>query len=393
MRRRSRAGSKITKSRRRKRSTPKRRNASKAVRNRAVSIADQQTEVSGLTRELQEGQEQQRATSEILGVIARSRTDVQSVLDTVCRSAAQLCQAYDASVWRTDGDQLLLAAHHGPITQIESVPLVRGSVLGRSVLDMRTVHILDLQTQGDEFPVTSEYAGRMGFRTGLYVPLLREGVAIGVIALRRAEAQLFTERQVALLQTFADQAVIAIENTRLLNELRESLEQQTATSEVLGIISSSPGQLEPVFDAMLESATRICDAEYGLLFSYDGKLFNTIAARNVPPSLLDFIEQLRAFLRPPGTVLHDMLTTRHVVHRADASASPVQSAPVRLGGAKAFLAVPMFKDDTLVGAISIYRQEARPFTDKQIELVKNFAAHAVIAIENTRLLNELRQRT
>ena len=210
MRRRSRAGSKITKSRRRKRSTPKRRNASKAVRNRAVSIADQQTEVSGLTRELQEGQEQQRATSEILGVIARSRTDVQSVLDTVCRSAAQLCQAYDASVWRTDGDQLLLAAHHGPITQIESVPLVRGSVLGRSVLDMRTVHILDLQTQGDEFPVTSEYAGRMGFRTGLYVPLLREGVAIGVIALRRAEAQLFTERQVALLQTFADQAVIAI---------------------------------------------------------------------------------------------------------------------------------------------------------------------------------------
>src|SRR5215471_18495308 len=118
MRRRSRAASKITKSRRRKRSTPKRRNASKAVRNRAVSIADQQTEVSGLTRELQEGQEQQRATSEILGVIARSRTDVQSVLDTVCRSAAQLCQAYDASVWRTDGDQLLLAAHHGPITQI-----------------------------------------------------------------------------------------------------------------------------------------------------------------------------------------------------------------------------------------------------------------------------------
>src|SRR5215831_11113935 len=296
MRRGSRAGSKITKSRRRKRSTPKRRNASKAVRNRAVSIADQQTEVSGLTRELQEGQEQQRATSEILGVIARSRTDVQSVLDTVCRSAAQLCQAYDASVWRTDGDQLLLAAHHGPITQIESVPLVRGSVLGRSVLDMRTVHILDLQTQGDEFPVTSEYAGRMGFRTGLYVPLLREGVAIGVIALRRAEAQLFTERQVALLQTFADQAVIAIENARLLNELRESLQQQTATADVLRVISTSAGELQPVFQAILDNAVRICDAKFAVLYRYDGSAFHADALLNAPEA---FAEELRRGPRHP----------------------------------------------------------------------------------------------
>ena len=216
MRRRSRASGKPTKARSRKATT---------VRHSSSSASSQKTEIARLTRELREGQEQQRATSEILGVVARSRTDVQSVLDTVCQSAAQLCEAYDASVWRPDGDRLLLAAHHGPITQIESVPLVRGSVLGRSVLDMRTIHILDLQTQGDEFPVTSEYAGRMGFRTGLYVPLMREGVAIGVIALRRAEAQLFTERQVALLQTFAEQAVIAIENARLLNELRQSLQQ------------------------------------------------------------------------------------------------------------------------------------------------------------------------
>jgi len=230
------------------------------------------------------------------------------------------------------------------------------------------------------------------------VPMIRGDELVGVIVIYRQEVRPFSEKQVALVQNFAAQAVIAIENARLLNELRqrttdltESLEQQTATSGVLRVISSSLGQLEPVFQAMLESATRICDAEYGLLFSYDGKLFNTIAARNVPPSLLDFIEQRRAFLPPPGTVLHDMLTTRNVVHRADASASPVQSAPVRLGGAKAFLAVPMFKDDTLVGAISIYRQEARPFTDKQIALVQNFAAQAVIAIENTRLLNELRE--
>src|SRR6516225_8446645 len=239
MRRRSRAGGERAKSQRHKAATPKRRSAPESVDARGSSVASQETEVVRLTRELHEAQDQQRTTSEILGVVARSRTNVQSVLDTVCQSAAQLCEAYDAAIWRPDGDQLLLAAHHGPITQIESVPLGRGTVLGRSVLDKRTIHIADFQTQADEFPVTSEYARRLGFRTGLYVPLMRDGVAIGVIALRRAEVQLFTERHVALLQTFADQAVIAIENARLLNELRESLDRQTATSEVLSVISSS----------------------------------------------------------------------------------------------------------------------------------------------------------
>ena len=227
----------------------------------------------------------------------------------------------------------------------------------------------------------------------LAVPMLRDGAPIGAIVITRNEVGRFADRHIELLKTFADQAGIAIENTRLLNELRKSLGRQTATADVLKVISSSPGELEPVFQAMLENATRICDAEYGILFSYDGRLFNKIAARNEPSSLLDFIERRGAFLPPPETALHDMLTTRNVAHRADASASPVQSAPVRLGGAKAFLAVPMFKDEALVGAIAIYRQEARPFTEKQIALVQNFAAQAVIAIENTRLLNELRQRT
>src|SRR6516225_8179335 len=191
------------------------------------------------------------ATSEILGTVAHSSANIQSVLDAVCQSAARLCQAYDSAIWRPDGNRLLLVAFQGPISQAESLPLVRDYPSGRAVLDKRAVHIADLQTQVDEFPLGSKLARRWGFRTVLSVPLMREGVVIGTIALRRTEAQLFTERQVALLQTFANQAVIAIANTRLLNELRESLQQQTATADVLGVISSSPGELEPVFQAML----------------------------------------------------------------------------------------------------------------------------------------------
>jgi two-component system NtrC family sensor kinase len=275
MSRRSQASGKPIKTSR-KTAARKRGNAPKTAVRRSPS-ARQETELARLTRELHEAQEQQRATSEILGVVARSRTDVRSVLETVCQSAAQLCEAYDATIWRPDGDRLLPAAHHGPITQIESIPLVRGTVLGRSILDKRTVHIADFQTQAAEFPITSEHARRLGFRTGLYVPLMREGVAIGVIALRRAETQLFTERQVALLQTFADQAVIAIENARLLNELRqrtadlsESLEQQTATSEVLKVISASPGDLTPVFESLLANAKRLCGAKFGTLLLREG---------------------------------------------------------------------------------------------------------------------------
>jgi len=401
MRRRSRAGpaSASVKSRRRKTATRKRRAAPKSTRHHRSPAAGVSEQVALLKRERDEALEQQRATSEILGVVARSRIDVQSVLDSVCQSAAQLCEAYDAAIWRPDGDRLLLAAHHGPIPQIDSVPMVRGSVLARAALDNRTVHILDLQTQDDEFPVTSEYARRFGFRTGLYTPLLREGVAIGVIALRRIEAKLFTERQVALLQTFADQAVIAIENARLLNELRqrttdltESLEQQTATSEVLKVISSSPGELEPVFNAMLENAVRICDAKFGILFRYDNEAFDPVADFGVPSALAEYLRQRRGSFRPvPGSLLDRVRQTKQVAHTADYAAEAVSSPAVPLGGARSFIAVPMLKDDSLIGAICIYRQEVRPFTDKQIALVQNFAAQAVIAIENARLLNELRQ--
>jgi GAF domain-containing protein len=206
-----------------------------------------------LLNELRESLQQQTATADMLKVISRSTFDLQAVLKTLVDSAAQLCDAYDSAIWRPDGARLLLVAHHGPIPA-ETLPLIRGTVAGRTVLDGRSLHIADLPTEDAEFPESSENARRWGFRALLCVPLMREGVAIGTIALRRREAQLFTERQVALLQTFADQAVIAIENARLFNELRESLQQQTATAEVLKVISRSTFDLQPIFNTLVENA-------------------------------------------------------------------------------------------------------------------------------------------
>ena len=275
---------------------------------------------------------------------------------------------------------------------------MRGTVGGRSVLDGRTIHIADIQTKGDEFPNTSENARRQGYRTILSVPLMREGAAIGAIVLRRTEARLFSERQIALLQTFADQAVIAIENVRLFEkeqqrtrELSEALEQQTATSEVLRVISSSPGELEPIFQAMLENAVRICEAKFGILFRHDGQAFELAAELDTPPKFAEFQRRRGPFQPIPGGHLDRILRTKHVSHTDDNAADAIVGVSASLGGARSAVGVPMIKDDVVIGVIFIYRQEVRPFTDKQIELLQNFAAQAVIAIENTRLLNELRQ--
>src|SRR5262249_46848281 len=244
-----------------------------------------------------------------------------------------------------------------------------------------------------------------GWRTILGVPLLRERVPIGVLVLHRAIERPFTEKHIELLETFADQAVIAIENVRLFDEvqartreLSESLEQQTATSEVLKVISSSPGELEPVFDAMLTNATRICEAKFGTLYLREADAFRAVAAtRDAPPAYVE--ARTRERLQPsPHGVLGSVVTKKQVTHVADIRCmqsylehDPITVTAVELGKFRTALGVPMLKDDELIGVITIMRQEVRPFTDKQVELVQNFAAQAVIAIENTRLLNELRE--
>ena len=352
-----------------------------------------------LLNELRKSLQQQTATADVLKVISRSTFDLQVVLNTLVESASRLCEAYDSTIWRTEGDRLLMVAHYGPIP-VESLPLIRGTAAGRSVLDQRPVHIADMQTQVGEFPESSENARRWGFRAILCVPLMREGVAIGTVALRRTEAHLFTERQVAVLQTFVDQAVIAIENARLLNELRESLQQQTATSEVLSVISASPGELEPVFEIILASATKLCEASYATMWLSEGGVLRNAAFHGSMPEA--FMEQWRAAVLPldrdvPGA---RAMRSRKPVHVADIREDPAYLAghPLTVGladiaGMRTLIVVPMLKDEEFVGAIGIYRNQVRPFTDKQIELVSNFADQAVIAIENARLLSELRART
>jgi two-component system, NtrC family, sensor kinase len=394
MRRRSRASSKPTKARSRKVKTLK------AVRRSSSSASGQETEVARLARELHEAQEQQMATAEVLKIISTSPTELQPVLEVVARSAARYCKADDLTIFELDGQALRIAAHWGVIPQEIGVrfPCVRGQVSGRAVLERKPIHVTDLQAEADEFPEGSAFAKRLGHRTTAAVPLLREGVAVGTIMLRRTEVNPFTNKQITLLETFAAQAIIAIENTRLLNELRRSLEQQTATADVLRVISSSPGALEPVFDAILERATRICSAKFGLLWIREGEGFRSVASHGVPPAYAQELKKAPLVVFGPETVNGRVARTKQVVYIEDVTAEQLYSdrdprrvALVELGGARSLVAVPMMKEGDLIGAIAIYRQEVRPFTDKQIELLQNFAAQAVIAIENARLLNELRE--
>jgi GAF domain-containing protein len=382
---------------------PQRRGSAARTEGRP-SAAERNQKIARLSRDLKEVSQQQMATSQILRAISNSPQDLQAALETIAESAARLLDVSDAEIMRIEGDKLCLVAKHGPMQQFWPLgdlrPINRNWVTGRAVVDRATVHVPDLQAAEADFPEGAAYAKQYGHRTTLAAPLLREGNPIGAILIRHKEVRPFTKKQIALIGDFAAQAVIAMENARLFNELRqrtddlsESLEQQTATSEVLRVISSSPGELEPVFQTMLANALRICEASIGFLHRYDGTRFYLGAMLNAPAALAEFIKKRGPFLPEPGNPLDRMLQSKKVVHVVDDSTAQIRSKAATLGGARSLIAVPMIKDDELAGAILIYRQEVRPFTDKQISLLQNFAQQAVIAVENTRLLNELRQRT
>jgi CheY-like chemotaxis protein/signal transduction histidine kinase len=359
-------------------------------------------EVTARTRELGEALEQQTATADVLKVISRSTFDIRAVLNTLVESAARLCEAENAQIFLRDGEVYRLAAHNGFSPEYQEyarqnpIRPGRGTLVARTALELAAVHIPD--ALADPEYTWLEGQRLAGFRAMIGIPLLRNGSCIGVMAMTRAVARPFTARQIELVRTFADQAVIAIENARLFEaeqqrtrELGEALEQQTATSEVLHVISSSRGELEPVFQAILENATRICEASFGNLLLYEGTAFRHVALHNAPPSWAS--EQQRDPVPPRSSArcLYRVAETRQVVHVADIIAENPDEPIARIAGARTLLIVPMLKDDELVGAVAIYRQEVRPFSDEQVALLTSFARQAVIAIESTRLLNELRE--
>jgi GAF domain-containing protein len=362
---------------------------------RGLPTADLQKQVADLTRELKEAREHQIATGEILASLAESIPDAQPVFDAIVRNLQRLLGTRLAIVTvLKDGMIHLAAAVQGEFEKLSPYfprPLDENTGIGRAMMSKQVLQFTPVLGNPAAPPVTQQFASDLDFNSVIYAPMIQSDQVVGVIATARREPTPFDKEQVAVIKAFADQAVIAIENTRLLNELRESLQQQTATADVLKVISSSPGELEPVFSAMLENATRICGAGFGTLFHFDGKLFDFAADYGTPSALVELQKRRGPFLPPPGGVLERVLLTKQVAHSADYAAEQPQSPPVALGGARSTVAVPMLKENRLVGGIVIYRKEVRPFSAKEVDLVKNFAAQAVIAIENTRLLSELRQ--
>jgi GAF domain-containing protein len=367
----------------------------------AISSAETYRALQGRTSDLQEALEYQTATSDVLKVISQSQLDLQPVLDTLLATAARLCGAEMAAIGRREGDGFRLVASLGLPPEFEAdrrrrgaIPYTTRSVSGRAVLERRAIHVPDASAE----PGYAEMSVKVGRqRTSLGVPLLREGEVIGSMLLARQRVEPFTDQQIELVSTFADQAVIAIENTRLLTEQREALERQTATAEVLAVINASPGDLAPVFDAILEKAMRLCDAAFGMFNTYDGTSFHTVVTRGVPAAFAAF----RAEHPPipgPDAPIGRALETRRPVHVLDwleeavyKRGTPGGRAITDLGGARTVLNVPLVKDTAVLGMISFYRQQVRPFSDKQIALLESFAAQAVIAMENARLITEQRE--
>jgi PAS domain S-box-containing protein len=358
-----------------------------------------------LINETREALDQQTATAEVLGIINSSPGDIIPVFDAMLEKAVRLCEANHGTVFIQDGDRFRAAALHNVPDKLaeylrrESHHLLLGTLVGRAMAERSPIQTPDAaagERYRQRIPIAVAGVELGGARTMLTMPLPKDDAILGILQLTRREVRPFSDKQIALVENFAAQAVIAMENARLITETREALEQQTATAEVLGVISSSPGDLTPVFDAMLDKAVRLCEVAFGILFTYDGEFFHAAALHGVPPAFADFLrEPMRV---GPQNALGRLLAGERLIHIADITADeayragdPLRVATADLGGSRTHLVVPLIKDNALLGAIVAYRQEVRPFSDKQITLLRNFAAQAVIAMENARLITETRE--
>jgi len=382
-------------------------------------LEQRNTELQESNRQVNEALEQQTATAEVLRVIASSPSDVQPVLEAVVDTVTRLCDVEDVVIYRLAGDRFVHAAWHGPIAQMmianldeserrgerRSPSLDASWVMGRAWAERRQIQVDDLQTADDEYPSGARSARLHGHRTTMVTPLLRMGEPVGVISLYRSEVRPFTEQQQALLRTFADQAAIAIENARLFEELEqrnaelhesnrqvsEALEQQTATAEVLRVIASKPTDLQPVLNAIAETAARVCETDDATIRLVDGDHFvNAANFGSIFAGLGDRVPIDRN--TPSGRVI----LTRQTLAMDDLSAIAEQEFPgrgsaYRALGIRSMLAVPLIRDGVAIGAIVLRRLEVRPFTDQQVTLLETFADQAVIAIENARLFSELQE--
>jgi two-component system NtrC family sensor kinase len=349
------------------------------------------------TRDLQESLEYQTATSDVLKVISQSGAELDAVLNTLVETATRICDGVNAIIFRLrDDERLHFVASYGVATEYRDFLIAHphvinhGTLVGRTASERRVVHIVDVAA--DPAYTFTESQRRGELHTMLGVPLMREGALLGVLALNRKHVEPFTEKQIALVATFADQAVIAIENARLITETREALAQQTATAEVLQVINSSPGDLAPVFDAILYKAHSLCAVAYGSLELYDGESFRAVAVNGLSAAFADMLQRGYRAVDNPATrplIEGDRLT--HIADLAETDYSITQSA-AELERVRTLLCVPLRRDDLLLGMIASARQEVRPFSEKEIALLESFAAQAVIAMDNARLVNEIRQR-
>jgi GAF domain-containing protein len=401
VRRHSTASRKPVKARRRKPTKAKPRRSPAPARRGHSSDDDLQEKLKRQARELEEAMTQQAVTAEILKVISRSTFDLQSVLDALVASAARLCDADTGIIRQGEGETHPVAATFG-LTSEQRDQYVRystkpdhSSVFGRAILERRTIHVPDLLADPQlNRNRLRDYAGVINIRSGLGVPLMREGTVIGVFTLQRREPRPFTDKQIKLVETFADQAVIAIENTRLLNELRESLQQQTATADVLKVISRSTFDLQTVLDTLTESAAQLCAADMGSIIRQKGAAYYWATTYGFPPEHSEYLKSI-PLERGRGSVVGRILIEGKIVHVPDVLADPEYTfvEAQRKAGYRTALGVPLLREGMPIGIIVLMRRSVQPFTEKQIELVTTFADQAVIAIENARLFEAEQQRT